>query len=150
MDASRLVMSIAADASGATFAREAAGRASRLRRGELSTICRCRKRCKVAGMTTTTRAAVLGLLLTAGPIDRAWAQDTHPTFTVGTATAPRGQKAYGVLKVPAGSDAGYDIPVAVVHGAKPGPVLAIVSGAHGTEYASIIAVQKLIDAVKPA
>jgi predicted deacylase len=77
-------------------------------------------------------------------------QDAHPSFSVGTATAQRGQRAYGVLKVPAGSDAGYDIPVAVVHGAKPGPVLAIVSGAHGTEYASIVAVQQLIDAVKPA
>src|SRR5476649_184630 len=73
------------------------------------------------------------------------AQDPHPSFTVGTATAQRGQKAYGVIKVPAGSDAGYDIPVVVVHGARPGPVLAVVSGAHGTEYASIIAVESLID-----
>ena len=78
------------------------------------------------------------------------AQEAHATFTVGTATAPRGQRVYGVLNVPAGSDAGYDIPVAVLHGARPGPVLAIVSGAHGTEYASIVAVQQLIDAVKPA
>jgi uncharacterized protein len=31
-----------------------------------------------------------------------------------------------------------------VHGAKPGPVLALVAGAHGTEYASIIALEKLI------
>src|SRR5215212_7226169 len=77
-------------------------------------------------------------------------RDQAKSFIVGTATAQRGQRAYGVLKVPAGSDAGYDIPVAVLHGAKPGPVLAIVSGAHGTEYASIIAVQQLIDAVKPA
>jgi uncharacterized protein len=77
-------------------------------------------------------------------------QDPRPTFTVGTATARRGQKAYGALKVPAGSDAGYDIPVVVVHGAKPGPVFAVVSGAHGTEYASIVAVEQLIDAVKPA
>ena len=66
------------------------------------------------------------------------------TFTVGTATAARGQKAFGVIHVPAGADAGYDIPVAVVHGARPGPVLAIVSGAHGTEYASIVAVEQLI------
>ncbi len=72
------------------------------------------------------------------------AQDPHPTFTVGTATAARGQKTFGVIKVPAGSDAGYDIPVAVIHGAKPGPVLAVVSGAHGTEYASILAVERLI------
>ena len=76
--------------------------------------------------------------------------DAHPSFTVGTATAQRGQRAYGVLKVPVGSDAGYDIPVAVIHGARPGPALAIVSGAHGTEYASIVAVQQLIDVVKPA
>ena len=66
------------------------------------------------------------------------------TFTVGTATAERGRMAAGAIRVPAGSDAGYDIPVAVIHGAKPGPVLAVVSGAHGTEYASIIAVETLM------
>src|SRR3982750_1841924 len=76
------------------------------------------------------------------------AQDPRPTFTVGTATAQRGQKAYGVLKVPPGSDGGYDIPVVVIHGARPGPVLAVAAGAHGSEYASIIAVELLIDAVK--
>ena len=72
------------------------------------------------------------------------------SFTVGTATAARGQLARGVLKVPAGSDAGYDIPVAVIHGARPGPVLAVVSGSHGTEYTSIVAVEQLIDAIKPS
>jgi len=82
-------------------------------------------------------------------VQAAAGQDPHPTFTSGTATAQRGQKAYGVLKVPAGSDAGYDIPVVVIHGARPGPVLAVASGAHGTEYASIIAVEMLIDSVKP-
>ena len=102
--------------------------------------------------------AAAAMLVQAGPYPRpvdtryeiAYGQDPHQSMTVGTATAQRGQKAYGVLKVPAGSDAGYDIPVAVLHGARPGPVLAIVSGAHGTEYASIVAVQELIDAVKPA
>src|SRR5258705_10729916 len=72
------------------------------------------------------------------------------TFTVGTAVAARGQKATGVIEVPAGSDAGLSIPVAVFHGAKPGPVLALVSGAHGTEYASIIALEKLIGLLNPA
>jgi hypothetical protein len=80
----------------------------------------------------------------------AGAQDTRASFTSGTATASRGQKALGVLKVPAGSDAATDIGVAVLHGTRPGPVLAVVSGAHGTEYASIIAVEQLIDAVDPA
>lgn len=72
------------------------------------------------------------------------------TFKVGTATAQRGQKATGFIEVPAGTDAGTNIAVAVLHGAKPGPVLAVVSGAHGTEYASIIALEKLIAALNPA
>jgi predicted deacylase len=74
------------------------------------------------------------------------AQD-RVSFTVGTATAARGQKAFGAIQVPAGIDPSLTIPVAVVHGAKPGPVLAIVSGAHGTEYASIIAVERLIQQI---
>jgi len=78
------------------------------------------------------------------------AQDARATFTVGTASAARGQKAYGALQVPAGSDPAAEIGVVVINGTKAGPALAIVSGAHGTEYASIIAVEKLIDAVDPA
>src|SRR6266480_2212910 len=77
------------------------------------------------------------------------AQD-RATFTVGTATAARGQKATGTIEVPAGSDAALSIPVAVFHGAKPGPVLALVAGAHGTEYTSIIALEKLIGMLNPA
>ena len=84
-------------------------------------------------------------LLLAGP---APAQDTG-TFKVGTAVAPRGQVGRGTIEVPAGVDAALGIPVAVVNGAKPGPVLAIVSGAHGTEYASIIAVERLIQQLDP-
>jgi hypothetical protein len=50
------------------------------------------------------------------------------SFTVGNATARRGEKAFGTIEVPAGVDAALSIPVAVFHGAKPGPVLAVVSG----------------------
>src|SRR5215469_11274424 len=66
------------------------------------------------------------------------------SFTVGSATAAAGETATGYINVPAGVDAALQIPVAVVRGAKPGPVLAIVAGSHGTEYASIIAVEHLI------
>jgi predicted deacylase len=72
------------------------------------------------------------------------------SLSVGTAKAERGQKANGFLEVPAGSDAATSIPVSVVHGAKPGPVLAIVAGSHGTEYASIVAVVELIKRLDPA
>ena len=74
----------------------------------------------------------------------------HKTFTVGNATAARGQKVTGTIEVPAGVDPGLSIPIAVVHGAKPGPVLALVAGAHGTEYTSIIALEKLIALLDPA
>src|SRR5882724_3247984 len=90
---------------------------------------------------------VLGLALIL--VNTISAQD-RATFTVGTATAARGQKATGAIEVPAGSDAALSIPVAVFHGTRPGPVLALVSGAHGTEYASIIALEKLIGVLNPA
>lgn len=70
-------------------------------------------------------------------------------LTVGNVTTAAGKKAYGEIMVPAGVDAGLNIPIVVVGGARPGPVLAIVSGAHGTEYASIIAVEKLIAMLDP-
>src|SRR5690242_6271042 len=65
-------------------------------------------------------------------------------LSVGTATAAPGQKATGYLEVAAGSDLGTNIPVVVVKGTKPGPTLALVAGAHGTEYASIIALESLM------
>jgi len=72
------------------------------------------------------------------------------SFTVGTASALAGHKVTGTIEVPAGIDAGLSIPVAVVNGARPGPVLALVAGAHGTEYTSIIALEKLISMLDPA
>jgi predicted deacylase len=74
----------------------------------------------------------------------------NTSFRVGTASAATGQKATGFLEVPAGVDAATSIPLVVVNGAKPGKVLALVSGAHGTEYTSIIAIEKLIGALDPA
>lgn len=72
------------------------------------------------------------------------------SFSVGTASAAPGQKSNGYLEVPAGVDAGTNIPVTVISGQKRGPVLALVSGAHGTEYASIIALEKLISVLDPS
>jgi len=91
-------------------------------------------------MKTSLFAAVLSLPALA----------SAQTFAVGTARAERGHTGTGYIEVPAGVDAATSIPVVVVHGARPGPVLAIVSGAHGTEYASIIAVERLISELEPA
>jgi len=74
----------------------------------------------------------------------------QPGLTVGTATAVAGQTVTGFIEVPAASDVGTNIPLAVIRGPKPGPTLALVAGAHGTEYASIIALEKLIQELNPA
>jgi predicted deacylase len=99
----------------------------------------------------TTRITILAAaLLTVHTGVAAWAQSRpgeRAVFTVGTVKAARGQTVTGSIEVPAGSDAALSIPVAVAHGAKAGPVLALLAGAHGTEYASIIALQKLIAAI---
>ncbi|HTS29788.1 MAG TPA: M14 family metallopeptidase [Bryobacteraceae bacterium] len=71
-------------------------------------------------------------------------------LTVGTATARSGQKATGYLQVPAGVDAASSVPVIVINGAKPGPTLALVAGSHGTEYASILALEKVAQSVDPS
>lgn len=70
-------------------------------------------------------------------------------FTVGSASATPGTKATGFLDVPAGSDAGTKLPVVVIHGEKKGPVLTLASGSHGTEYASILAVEQLVEELDP-
>lgn len=92
------------------------------------------------------RIAALGILL--GACALASGAD-RPSFTVGTATALQGREATGTIEVPAGVDAALHIPVAVFHGAWPGPVLALVAGSHGTEYASILALEKLIGRIDP-
>jgi predicted deacylase len=79
----------------------------------------------------------------------AWAQDPNVTTTVGTASAARGTTAFGELQVPGGSDAATTISVAVINGAKPGKVVAFVAGSHGTEYASIVALTRLIGQIDP-
>jgi len=70
-------------------------------------------------------------------------------LTVGTATARPGETAAGIIAVPPGSDAGTEIPVSVVNGAKPGPVLALVAGTHGYEYTSIMALPRVLARLDP-
>jgi uncharacterized protein len=92
----------------------------------------------------------LGLLSFALLMSASSAGAQQSAFSVGTAKAEAGQKVTGTIDVPAGSDAATQIPVVVVRGSSPGPTLALVSGAHGTEYASIIAVEGLIGSLDPA
>jgi uncharacterized protein len=77
----------------------------------------------------------------------AWAQEA---FTVGSVKASPGSIASGTLVVPpTASDKGTEIPVTVVHGARPGPVLALTAGVHGMEYTPILALQRLRARIQP-
>ena len=71
------------------------------------------------------------------------------SLTVGTLTAAPGEAVSGYLEVAAGVDTGTRIPVTVVHGLKPGPVLALVAGTHGYEYTSIVASPRILQSLDP-
>src|SRR6266446_7717185 len=77
-------------------------------------------------------------------------QAQQKTVRVGSVVSVPGQTVTGFLDVRAGVDEGTKIPVAIIQGTKPGPVLALVAGSHGAEYASIIALEKLIEKIDPA
>ena len=70
-------------------------------------------------------------------------------FRVGTVEADPGKSASGFLVVPDGVDKGTQIPVTVIHGAEDGPVLALIAGTHGYEYAPIIALQRIRSQIDP-
>lgn len=74
---------------------------------------------------------------------------TRSSFTAGPITAQAGEKASGAIQVAAVNDEGTTIPISVIHGAKPGPVLALIAGNHGYEYAPIIALQNLLPQLDP-
>jgi predicted deacylase len=71
-------------------------------------------------------------------------------FVMGGVTAAPGTLASGDLKVPAGpGDEGTTIPFTVIHGSRPGPVLALIAGTHGVEYPPVLALQRLRTAIDP-
>lgn len=57
---------------------------------------------------------------------------------------------YTRIDIAAGIDSATWVPVATIQGARPGKTVAILSGARGTEYASIIAAQGVIRRIDPA
>src|SRR5690349_17191684 len=65
-------------------------------------------------------------------------------FTIGPMTVPPARVAYTSLDVAAkAGDSGTTIPISVINGAAPGPVLALIAGTHGMEYVPIVALQRL-------
>jgi predicted deacylase len=71
-------------------------------------------------------------------------------FVLGPVQATPGSLASGYLATPPGADGDAQIPVSVLHGAQAGPVLALVAGTHGYEYAPITALQRVRRTLEPS
>jgi hypothetical protein len=95
------------------------------------------------------RVVSLVVLLSAVITQELAATDAR-TFRVSDIVAESGTVASGNLHVPDGPDGTTSMPVTVVHGAKPGPVLALCAGIHGSEYAPVIALQGFRSEIDPA
>ena len=72
-----------------------------------------------------------------------------PAFVIAGETIAPGTRTDMRIAVPEGSDPATFIPVSVIHGAKPGRVLAVVAGVHGFEFASILAAERLAERIDP-
>ena len=97
-------------------------------------------------MPRVLTAALAVVLCLSAPANAAARQ----SFTVGPVTAPPGTIASGTLQVPArAGDQGTTVPISVIHGARPGPVLALTAGVHGQEYTPVLALQRLLKTIDP-
>ncbi|OGU53977.1 MAG: hypothetical protein A2V66_00255 [Ignavibacteria bacterium RBG_13_36_8] len=74
---------------------------------------------------------------------------TPKKIIVGTIEAESENKISGNLEVLKGSDQGTIIPVTIINGAKPGPVLALIAGIHGTEYIPVLTLQRIAANLNP-
>jgi predicted deacylase len=112
-----------------------------------------------AGIATTDRetplmklskalAAGIGALTLATSAAAATAAEQAP-FRLAALTAEPGEAVSGYLDVAEGRDGATRIPVSLLHGAAPGPVLALIAGTHGYEYPGVTALQRIRQEVDP-
>jgi len=74
--------------------------------------------------------------------------DRQPV-TVGSLSAAPGSRATGLVPVDIG-EAVLELPVVIVHGARPGPRISVTAGIHGAEYVSIAALREVALSLDPA
>ena len=75
--------------------------------------------------------------------------DITPPYSLGDLTAQPGIQVRGYCQVSLGTIT-VSLPVAITHGAEPGPVLGITAGIHGGEYVPMVAVRQFIRELDPA
>jgi uncharacterized protein len=70
-------------------------------------------------------------------------------LVVGSITAQPGARATGVVPLDLGRGTSVEVPLALVHGTRPGPRVAITAGIHGAEYVSIAALREVVLTLDP-
>jgi len=88
---------------------------------------------------------LIAIVIFPGGPARAADQDV---LSVGSLRAAAGESVSGYLDIDPLNDRGTRIPVSVIRGQHPGPVLALVAGVHGYEYPGITALQRLRKSVR--
>ncbi len=71
-------------------------------------------------------------------------------IVVGSIAAAPGERATGLVQVHLGGEHVAVLPIAIVHGARPGPRVAVTAGIHGAEYVSIAALREVVLGLDPA
>jgi hypothetical protein len=75
---------------------------------------------------------------------------TSSKIQIGPVSAGTNEVARGFLTVGETAAGPVQLPIVIINGAKEGPVLCLTAGVHATEYASIDALMRLINQLKPA
>jgi uncharacterized protein len=74
---------------------------------------------------------------------------TATAITIDSLSADPGTRVTGIVPVDVGT-APLEVPVAIVHGSRPGPRVAVTAGIHGAEYVSIAALREVVLGLDPA
>ena len=75
---------------------------------------------------------------------------TADTITVGSATAARNTRVLGTLNATSPNGATRAIPLAVIHGAKAGPIVAYLSQAPDSAFSTVAGLNKVVNLIDPA
>jgi predicted deacylase len=97
---------------------------------------------RIRGMVWTAAAAAASLTLTAAP--KEW------PVSVGSAHGVAGRVVRGSLKVAEAADGTpVELPIQIVSGVRPGPVVWVEAATHGDEYGGVRALQELVRGLDP-
>ena len=99
--------------------------------------------------STRSGMAILGAALLLGLTLQGLGEELRAPFKIGDLSVLPGETGSVLLDVTVEEDTDCFIPVTVIHGTRPGKVLALVAGVHGYEYPPILALYRLKAMIEP-